>query len=328
MVHQTRLTDNQRDVLSCVQLDARRDIESIAKQAGVKAHTAQRALRCLIDQQILSPHTFINVYPLGLRDHAIYFSLCSCADTARDAVLANCLRSPIVCWLAELGGDFQYAIACRTKDILDVHTFIDGLTEKHGSIFADRAIATRIHAVEFGVRCLSSKRGPTQSIHFGSGLSPTSIDALDHEILKALSDMPGVSYAKIARALGCPAATITYRIKILERTGVIAGYHYLLDYDRLGLERYRIMVSMKGSGERHSAKVRECCESLDAVCLYIQCIGNWDFEIEAAVVNPGEMPDLLNQLASRLGSELNRTRVARIFKEPKYRSYPFLSLPE
>lgn len=65
------------------------------------------------------------------------------------------------------------------------------------------------------------------------------LDDLDRRILHALQrDARGVSSREVADIVGVSPSTVRKRIARLERTGVLAGYHAVVDYERAGYPLY------------------------------------------------------------------------------------------
>lgn len=63
-----------------------------------------------------------------------------------------------------------------------------------------------------------------------------SIDNLDRKILKELVSNSRSSFRQIARRCKVSIATVSSRVKKLEKTGIIKGYTIMLDHEKLGYE--------------------------------------------------------------------------------------------
>ena len=66
-----------------------------------------------------------------------------------------------------------------------------------------------------------------------------SIDAIDAAILRILQQNGRIANAELAEKVGLSASACSRRVDILEKTGVISGYHARLSHKALD---YRIMV--------------------------------------------------------------------------------------
>ena len=62
------------------------------------------------------------------------------------------------------------------------------------------------------------------------------MDRIDLKILKALQDNARLSYVELAQTVGLSTTPCMERVKRLENSGIIQGYHARLNADSLGLE--------------------------------------------------------------------------------------------
>jgi len=66
------------------------------------------------------------------------------------------------------------------------------------------------------------------------------LDEFDKKILSALAFNARIPDAHIARSVGLSKQLVNYRIKRLEKNGIIKGYDIIIDHTKLGLKLYRI----------------------------------------------------------------------------------------
>ena len=71
---------------------------------------------------------------------------------------------------------------------------------------------------------------------FGDEPEVVDIDEVDQRILEVLQDDCKTSLARIGEIVGLSAPSVVERVKKLEQSGVIRGYHAILDARRLGLD--------------------------------------------------------------------------------------------
>ncbi|MDO4441599.1 MAG: Lrp/AsnC family transcriptional regulator [Moraxella sp.] len=77
------------------------------------------------------------------------------------------------------------------------------------------------------------------------------LDHIDHAILKLLTDNARLPVAEISETVNLSATPVVRRIKRLEDTGVITGYHAHTDPARLG---YQLSVFVAVSMDKHTAE--------------------------------------------------------------------------
>src|SRR5262245_28881321 len=61
------------------------------------------------------------------------------------------------------------------------------------------------------------------------------LDSIGWNIVKALQENARLSYAELGRQVGLTAPAVAERVRKLEETGIIMGYHATVDPTKLGL---------------------------------------------------------------------------------------------
>jgi len=89
------------------------------------------------------------------------------------------------------------------------------------------------------------------------------IDAIDAAILRILQQNGRIANAELAEKIGLSASACSRRVDILEKTGVISGYHARLSHKALD---YRIMVIVHISLSGQFAKTLTEFEAAVKLC--------------------------------------------------------------
>ncbi|MBV5263066.1 Lrp/AsnC family transcriptional regulator [Pinisolibacter aquiterrae] len=112
------------------------------------------------------------------------------------------------------------------------------------------------------------------------------LDAIDRRILAALQRDGRLTNADLADAVGLSPSPCLRRVRLLEKAGVIAGYHAALDRKAIGLG-LTIFVGIKV--ERHhdeeARAFREAVAALDEVVSCHLVSGEADFLLQVVVAD-------------------------------------------
>lgn len=113
-----------------------------------------------------------------------------------------------------------------------------------------------------------------------------SLDAIDRRILAALQRDGRLTNADLADAVGLSPSPCLRRVRLLEKAGVIAGYHAALDRKAIGLG-LTVFVGIKV--ERHhdeeARAFREAVAALDEVVSCHLVSGEADFLLQVVVAD-------------------------------------------
>ena len=146
------------------------------------------------------------------------------------------------------------------------------------------------------------------------------LDEVDLKILKILQDDAKYPLEKIAEEVRAPKSTVAYRIKRLEKLGVIRGYHAYIDPSSLNLD-YLVVTLVKAKyGKDYHEILGQKIAQLPGVWGVYFVLGDNDFIVLARFRNRDEM---MNKYLEKLMSmpEIERTNtqiIAKIIRETPF----------
>jgi Lrp/AsnC family leucine-responsive transcriptional regulator len=109
------------------------------------------------------------------------------------------------------------------------------------------------------------------------------LDAIDHAILKALQSNARITNADLAAKVGLSASACSRRLDILDRSGVILGYHArvspkALDYKMVAIVHISLSGQFAKTLSEFEAAVKRCPNVL--VCYLMS--GEYDYILRVA----------------------------------------------
>lgn len=125
------------------------------------------------------------------------------------------------------------------------------------------------------------------------------IDDIDRRILELLQADARIANAAIARDVGLAPSAVFQRIRKLESSGVIRGYHAHLDATRLGQGLMAFIAVQTGEG----ARARETAEMLAAIPEVLEVhrvVGEDCFFLKVRVLDAEALGALLDEKIQRL----------------------------
>ncbi|MGH2887893.1 MAG: Lrp/AsnC family transcriptional regulator, partial [Solirubrobacteraceae bacterium] len=119
------------------------------------------------------------------------------------------------------------------------------------------------------------------------------LDAIDHQIVSALSTDGRVSFAELGRRTNLSSPAVTERVKRLEQAGVITGYRAEVDPRALGYQLTAI-VRVKPA-VRQLAKIAELAAEIPQIEECLRITGEDCFYIKLHLGSIEELPSVLDQ---------------------------------
>ncbi|MCB0353213.1 MAG: Lrp/AsnC family transcriptional regulator [Bdellovibrionales bacterium] len=317
-----RLSRKESDVLACVELRANLSMPEIRKETGYRDHTIRYALKQLEDRGIATPIPFVDLSKLGFTLYNVFFSFSSDKKQLKQQFLKELNQTGPIVWVAEFGGDFQYALEICARHISEVQSTLSALTEKFGNIFFQKSVSTQFAAHLLPRRYLSSKSASSKPLSIYQTGVTEKTDELDHRILEALAGNGGSSHRRVAQLLEMPLSTLELRVKKLREKEIISGYFYAVRPDQYGYGSYKLLVFGKGISPKLGQRLLQYGTQHPNIVSMYECLGNWDYEIGVEVPSPKDVPQVIQELYETFGDEINNIQMLSKFDDLKIRPFP------
>ena len=140
------------------------------------------------------------------------------------------------------------------------------------------------------------------------GSDQPDLDDIDFGILNALQDNCRTSLAEIGEQVGLSAPSVMQRVKKLEDSGVIRGYHAILDAKRLGMD----VTAFIGVSINHPKLIDQFEEEIDRVEGVLEChhvTGAYTLLLKAKTRDTSTLEALISRVRSLPGVERTETMI-------------------
>ncbi len=141
-------------------------------------------------------------------------------------------------------------------------------------------------------------------------------DDLDIAILRELQIDCRISLHEIADKVKAPTSTVHYRVKRLEKDGVIDGYYARINPEKLELDYLTIIEIRANYGPGYHDRIGKELSEIPGVWAVYFILGDTDFLVLTRSKDKTEYLKLLDTLMATKGVERTSTRVVgRVIKE-------------
>jgi Lrp/AsnC family leucine-responsive transcriptional regulator len=121
------------------------------------------------------------------------------------------------------------------------------------------------------------------------------LDAIDREILKTLAGDGRLSYTELANTVHLSANAVAERVRRLERSGVIAGYHAEIDRAALGL-RLHAYIDVKLRADVPAERFEAAAEAIAGIDALTLTTGAFDYTLRVACRDQADLVRLVEAL--------------------------------
>lgn len=310
-------------LLAAIQQRGSLSFSDIARLTKSKEHAVRYRFHALRRRGVILERVpFVDMYRLGYTVFKIYADIAPDKQALQQNLIDYLIKSPQVAWIAQVGGAYQFVFSVCIRKLSEINQFLEQLTASVGTVFNHSDLVIQLQFTAFGRKYLAPtlKSGPILS--FGQNAEdPIALDQLDHRILSAISQGDLSSERQISEQLTIPLTTVRRRLSNLEKHKVLVGFVYRYNLALIGLNRFSMLVSVRGLSSLVSKKMHTFCSQHPRIVNLGECLGSWQFEITAEVESPADTVAIIREIGETFGSEVSQIITLPVFRSFKYSSY-------
>lgn len=137
------------------------------------------------------------------------------------------------------------------------------------------------------------------------------MDSTDEQIVNILRNNGRASFSEIGRQVGLSTNAVASRVRRMERTGVILGYHAVLGSDipedRTGLEAF---IDVRLQPDRDSESFLVWAADVTSILDAVHVTGPYDYLLHVRARDTKTLDRLLRTLKNDAGASQTQTRLA------------------
>jgi Lrp/AsnC family leucine-responsive transcriptional regulator len=135
------------------------------------------------------------------------------------------------------------------------------------------------------------------------------LDDLDVAILQELQKDCRIPLQDIAEKVKSPTSTVHYRVKRLEREGIIDGYYAHINPEKVGMDYITIIRIMASYGPKYYEKIGNELKGIPGIWAVYYSLGEQDFFVLTRSKDRTEFMEILDKVMSTKGVERTATQV-------------------
>jgi len=229
-----------RRILCVLDANSRITNSQLAKEVKLNQNTTAYRLKFLEKEKyILGYYALIDNSKLGLIGFRVYFKFMDTDEKKEKEMIGHLYELSEIQIIAINDGVYDAGFICWVKNIYIFEGIWSTFKQKYKKYIGKHQIAifTKIH--HFSREYLMGERKNYSDMVVG-GSSIETIDKVDEDILKILSNNARETIITISKKLNISVRTIAFRIKRLEKRKIILGYKVNLNLEKLGYKYYKV----------------------------------------------------------------------------------------
>lgn len=133
---------------------------------------------------------------------------------------------------------------------------------------------------------------------------PQTLDLKDRRILYLLNENARFTTNKIGSILSCSREVVEYRIKKLQKEGIISNFITLINGSRLGFDTYLMLIQLQNFSSESEKQIIEKIKAHPFSKWIAKTTGSWDLQVALAAKDKRHLAQVVDDIALICGNHL------------------------
>ncbi len=288
--------------------DCRQTHTELAKKLRVSKQVASYRITQLEKQKILvSYHALIDWRKLGYSAIRIYWKWQDMSPKDEEDFYKYVRADPLFMWSVKFEGEIDIGYYVWVKTIPEFSEKWFTILSKCRKNILKQEIYESVAMIHYPMKPLIDNFKIDEKV-IGLG-KEEHYDSKDYEILRALTQNARMPLVDLAQRINLTPKAALYRMKALEKKGIILGYQAVVDTDILGYRFYKVDFYLKSMARL--SEMYEYAKSHKSIVYVMRTIGGPDYEIEVMVKDIVELNKIINEIRDRFADAIQFHRFHR-----------------
>lgn len=281
-----------RKILAELDKNCRISSTQLARKARKSRQAVDYRIENLVKQGIiLSFNASINPHKMGYKIYKIYLKLRNIPQEKQR--LFSYLKSlGLVYWMGECSGTWDLIFGVYSKTDYEFYELKNDLMSKFKDLIVGEHGDSLIDVRQYPKMYFTNLH--EEPVLFAGEIVKNELDELDYAILAEIVNNARIPITELAEKVNSTPIIVIGRMKNLEQKGIIIQYRIGADFNKLGLELYKAVLSLEKYTKEDEENLLEYISGLPNVHYFIRNI--WNLEIELVVSNYQEYYKIIEGL--------------------------------
>lgn len=238
-----KLDLKDKKILHELDMNSRQPSSIIAKKVGLTSEGVSYRIKRLEKEGIITGYqTVINLSKLGLVQFKLVLSFHHISEKELLKVISELKKKDYTKHIGTAFGNWDLIISMEVDNYFGIDEIKNEILSMFGRSVRDKAISILVETNVFSRNYFSNIKNKINSKIIMDGSEKAVLDELDMEILNKISINARESLVNLAEGLKSTVRIVNYRIKQMEKKGIISGYRISVGYSNLGVRFYKCFL--------------------------------------------------------------------------------------
>lgn len=290
-----------RKIIYELDINARIPVTQLSRKLHLSREKVNYRINNLVKKGIIRKFvTMINPTKLGYSVYKMFFKFQNLDKEKEKQMIYYLTKNDYIYWIASAQGRWDLNMTIFAKDINHFDEILSDFVSKYGKYILEQEFNITL---KIGILSknwiLEKEKAIRKLVMFGDRVENILIDKIDVEILRILANNGRMNYTEIARKIKSTERKVIYRMKNLEKVGIILGYTTSLNLELLDMQFFKATIDWKLLSHEEKDKLIEYCKSNPNLGFFVFCVGSWPFEAEFIVKNNKQFYEIIGDIRQK-----------------------------
>ena len=289
-----------RKILYELDKNSRQSLTRLSKKTGLSKQVINYRINRLVQDGVITRfYTELNYGNTNTLVFKLHIQLENVNKEIEDTIYTFFKGLDCSTWIVSCSGKWDMICGVAVHDVIAYNYLLTEIMNNFSRYIHNKEIISNIYLNICNRKWLVPEDRSLKLTSSGGRTFDLGLDEKDFKILDMLSNNSRAKLVDLADACKIKPSVAKYRIKQLEKKGVINAYRVSLNLRLLGKEFCKAFLYLHQKTEEKERTLIEYCKSHPNVTAFIQCIGSWDFEIEFEVDNIDQFHSIMKDIRGR-----------------------------
>lgn len=314
-----------RKILSELDRNARQSNSEIAKKVGLSKEVVKYRIDKMVESGlILRFHTIVNYFRIGIMKYKLYLKLKNAGKKKREEIGTYFFNHKKTEWVALTSGKWDLIVSFYARNVNEFDDDVLEVMDLFTDYIQGKAVTTTLYLAHQTRSFLAASEGGKMSrvVYHTTKDKQEKVDALDEELLRVITNNARMPLTDMARRLKTTPRVVQYRIRELEKRGIILAYKAHLEPKAMGNIFCKAIIYLTNANKGKIDAFTAYASSLKGAVWPQRVLGAWDFEIDFELPSYDEFQDTLLGMKERFPDIIKDQEFAITSNEFKLYLFP------
>ncbi|MFA5992608.1 MAG: winged helix-turn-helix transcriptional regulator [Candidatus Pacearchaeota archaeon] len=313
MVKTEQIDNLDKRILYELDLNSRASASQIARKLRVSKETVNFRIQRLLKRGYISNfYTIFNTSKLGSFYYKVFVKFGKITPRIESEIISFIRNQNNCAYLCSCEGPYDIIFLIMVENNDQFHNFLIKFKEKFGDYVFDKNFHIVINTHKLNQKFLYLGQSRKHSFYQGD-IKKEDYDKIDLRIMKIISNNARISLVEIGEKLNLDPKVVKYRIKNLEKKGIIIAYTTALNFDKLGFEFFQINFVLKDV--KLIPQIINFFDNTNKCLFALELLGKYDLTIELHVENDKVLRDIMDKFKLEFQEKFIDYDLFNIYKE-------------